>query len=112
MYPVGLLILENLHFDTNFIMLCGIEQKLWPFIGFGGHLGGHLEITHSDLSGFVLVFLIGLLILENLYFDTNFIKLYGLEQKLWVFIGFGGHIGGHLGFATKCRGGALLPKFF
>ena len=41
----------------------------------------------------ILMYLIELLICKNPYFDTNFMKLSALEQKLWAFIGFGGHFG-------------------
>ena len=43
-----------------------------------------------------------LLIIENLYFATNSIKLFALEQELWPFVAFSGffgdHIGCHIGF--------------
>ena len=42
--------------------------------------------------------LVELLILENLYFDSDFDKLAALGQKLQPFTYFGGHLGGHLGF--------------
>ena len=41
----------------------------------------------------ILMQLFELLIYKNLYFDTNFIKLSALEQKLWAFFNFGGHLG-------------------
>ena len=66
--------------------------------GFGGHIGGHLEFAHLDISEVILRYLVRLLIYENVYFAINFITLSALEQKLWPFIGFGSHLGGHLGF--------------
>ena len=37
------------------------------------------------------------LILENLYVATNSIKLFALEQRVWLFINLGSLLGGHLG---------------
>ena len=34
---------KNLFLDTKIITLAALDKKLWPFIYFGGHLGGHLE---------------------------------------------------------------------
>ena len=42
--------------------------------------------------------LVELLILENLYFDSDFNKLSALGQKLQAFKYFGSHLGSHLGF--------------
>ena len=98
MYLVELIILENLYFAINFIKLSALEQKLWPFLDFGGHLGSHLGFTHLGMPGVILMYLVELLIWENIYFATNFIKLSALEQKLWPFIGFDGYLGSHLGF--------------
>ena len=87
---IKLLIYENLHFATNFIKLSALEQKLWPSIDFdvclGGHFGGHLGFTHLAIPEVIFMYLIELLIHENLYFATNFMKLSALEQKLWPFI--------------------------
>ena len=46
----------------------------------------------------VLMYLDELLIPENLYFDTNFMKLSCLEPKLLALIDADGHFGGHLEF--------------
>ena len=89
-FLVELLILENLHFATNFIKLSAIEQKLWLSIGFdgslgsciGSHFGGHLGFTHLDMTEVILMYLDELLILENLYFATIYNKLSDVEQKL------------------------------
>ena len=61
--------------------------------------GGHLGFPHFDTADVFVMYLIESLILENLDFATNFMKLSSIEQKLWPFIGFGGHFGGHLGFS-------------
>ena len=82
MYLDELLILENLYFAITFIGLSAMEQKLKPFIIFGGHLGGHLVFTHTDMPEVILMYLDELLILENLYFATTFIELSAMEQKL------------------------------
>ena len=87
---IELLIYKNLYFATNFIKLSVLEQKLWPYIDFdvclGGHFGGHLGFTHLAIPEVIFMCLIELLIHENLYFATNFMKLSALEQKLWPFI--------------------------
>ena len=88
MYLDELLILEKLCFATAFLTLTAIEQKLQPFINFGGHLGGHLEFTYLAMPEVILMHLFEMLI----YFASNLIKLSALEQKLWTSIGFGGHI--------------------
>ena len=66
-----------------------------------GHLlilAAILDFPSSEMSRVILMYSIELLICENLYFVTNFIKLSDLEQKLCPFIGFVGHLGGHFGF--------------
>ena len=37
---------ENIGIDTKFINFELIVTDLWPFEGFGGHLGRHLEKKH------------------------------------------------------------------
>ena len=44
---VDLLIYVNLYFVSNFIKLSALVQKLLAFIGFGGHLGHHLEFQEN-----------------------------------------------------------------
>ena len=92
-YIVELLISGNLYFATNFIKLSAQEQNLCPFIGFDSHLGGHLGFDHLFMSEAILMYLVELLIYENLYFATNFTKLSALEQKLCPFLGFDSHLG-------------------
>ena len=74
-----------------------IQNK--SFIDFGGYFGGHLGFTCLYMPEAISMYLIELLMCENLYIATNFMKLSSIEQKLWPFIGFGGHFGGHLGFS-------------
>jgi len=67
-----------------------LEQKLRPFIDFGillgghigSHLGGHLVSSHLHMTLAILMYLVELLLLENLYFATNIIKLPALEQEV------------------------------
>ena len=96
-----MLIHENIFFATNFVKLSTLNQKLWQFINFGcGHLGGHLVFSYVDTQEVILLYLDELLIYENIYFATNFVKLSAIKQKLWQCIDFGcGHLGGHLGFS-------------
>ena len=47
--------------------------------------GGHLGFPHFDTAEVFVMYLIEFLILENLYFATNFIKLPVLELKLRLF---------------------------
>ena len=49
-------------------------------------------MTGILIIGLVL-YLVKLLICEDLYFATNFIKLSVVEQMLWNFVGLGSHIG-------------------
>ena len=56
-------------------------------------LASILDLTNKTHPKVTLMYLVKLLIFENLYFATNFVKLSVLEQKLWTFIGFGGHLG-------------------
>ena len=86
-FLVELLILENLHFASNFTKLSAIEQTLWLSIGFdwslgsciGSHLGGHLGFAHLDMTEVILMYQDELLILENLYFATIYNKLSDVE---------------------------------
>ena len=98
MYLIEFLILENLYFATNFMKLRVLELKLRLFIDICMEFGGHLGFPNLDIAEVFLMYLTEFLILENIYFDTIFIKLCALEQKLWPFIDRGGHLGGHLGF--------------
>ena len=98
MYLIEFLIPENLYFATNFMKLPLLELKLWLFIYICTEFGGHLGFPHLDTAEVFLMYLIDFLILENLYFATIFVKLSALEQKLWTFIDYGCHLGGHLGF--------------
>ena len=82
MYQVGFLILENLHFATDFNKLCAQEQKLYPFNDFSSHLGGHLGFTHLDMLGVLLLYLVELLIYENLYLASNILPLISLSYLL------------------------------
>ena len=34
---------QILHIDTKIMVLAGLVTEIWDTIGFGGHLGGHLE---------------------------------------------------------------------
>ena len=53
-----------------------------------------------------VMYLVKLIILENLYFATNFIKLSAMEEMIWLYMAFdgclggyfGSHLGGHLRF--------------
>ena len=56
-------------------------------------LAAILNLLNKTYLKVILMYFIELLIWKNLYFDTNFMKLSSLEQKLWAFIGFGGHLG-------------------
>ena len=58
-----------------------------------------LGFSYVDTQEVILLYLDELLICENIYFATNFVKLAVLKQKLWQFIHFGGHLDGHLGFS-------------
>ena len=56
-------------------------------------LAAILDLPNKTWLKVILMYSIELLICKNPYFDTNFMKLSALEQKLWAFIGFGGHLG-------------------
>ena len=77
-----MLILENIHFATNFKKLSGLEPKIWQFIHFGSRFGGHLEFGNFKTPEVIFMYLNGMLILENIYFATDFMKLSCLEPKI------------------------------
>ena len=69
-------------FAVNFIKLCTLQHKLWVFVSFGSHHGGHLGFTHLEMPEVILMHFPEMLIFENLCFDSHSIKLSALEQKL------------------------------
>ena len=56
-------------------------------------LAAILDLPNKTWLKVILMYLIELLICKQPYFDTNFMKLSTLEQKLLAFIRFGGHFG-------------------
>ena len=56
-------------------------------------LAAILDLLIKTWLKVILMYLNELLIRVNSYFDTNFMKLSALEQKLWAFIGIAGHFG-------------------
>ena len=82
MYLNEMLLLENMHFATNFKKLSGLQPKIWQFIHFGSHFGSHLEFCNCKTPEVIFMYLNGMLILENIYFATDFMNLSDLEPKI------------------------------
>ena len=39
---------ENIYFAFEFTTLSTLEPELWPFMEFGSHFGGHLDLYTLD----------------------------------------------------------------
>ena len=49
---------------------------------------------------------------KNIYKDTNFVTVSFLGPKIWPYLHFGCHLGGHLGFPETLKGAKVASLSF
>ena len=86
--------------DTKIIVLGGMVNEIWDFIGSGGHYVGLLDF--GTLQPWNNVIIIRNERLAPIYptLDTKIIVLGGMVSEIWEAVHSGGHLGSHLEFCA------------